>query len=135
MAFVFVPFQSLWVRTDDRRAFEEHILHTSGPHAKLLAEVAGKYKASLGFDCASARWRASLLSESIAIKERAGLSVTRRTLRNIALNYNDESVQALMCCVCAGSVACIFRGKRGHQVAILTFRSTMVKSISRAQLG
>ena len=99
------PFKACGFGTDDRRAFEEHILHTSGPHAKLLADVVGKYKASLGFDCASARWRASLLSESIAIKERAGfpltgLCVTRRTLRNIARNYNDESVQALMCCVC-----------------------------------
>ena len=99
------PFKACAFGTDDRRAFEEHILHTAGPHSKRLAHVVKQYKSSVRWNTASARWRASLLSEAIAIKERAGfpatgLCVTRRTLRNIALNYNDESVQALMCCVC-----------------------------------
>ena len=99
------PFKACAFGTDDRRAFEERMLHTAGPHSKRLADVVENYESSLGWNTASARWRASLLSEAIAIKERArfpatGLCVSRRTLRNIALNYNDESVQALMCCVC-----------------------------------
>ena len=94
------PFSGCCYSTDDRLDFLLHLGGRDGvsPHCAAIEDICGK-------DRAPRVSNLDFVSAAMTYMERQrwprlGLSVTRRSLRTLAGQYNDRAVKCLVCFVC-----------------------------------
>ena len=103
------PFLGCTFCTDTRLEFLRHLGSRNGPHSRDIDPLCRRF-----FSVASPL---DFVYLAMAVIERdqvpaVGMATTRRSLRTLTTTYNDNSIQSLVCFVCA-SMFCTFAGPTG----------------------